>query len=143
MRTWILGLVFGIAGLLLAPPAEAQPARQAARVGVLLFSTLEGDPNLAALRRGLSELGYIEGKNLTLVYRYADGKPERLPALAGELAGLAPDLIFALGGDVAPSAKAATNSIPIVIAVSNDPVQAGLVASLARPGGAQATRIID
>jgi putative ABC transport system substrate-binding protein len=67
-------------------------------------------------------------------YRYAEGKPDRLRGLAGELVATKPDLIFALGGDVAPSARVATSTIPIVIAVSNDPVQAGLVASLARPG---------
>lgn len=122
-----------VALLLLAAPAEAQPARKT--VGVLLFSTPEGDANLAAFRRGLAELGYVEGRNITLLYRYADGKPERLPALAAELAALAPDLIFAMGGDVAPFARTATSTIPIVVAVSNDPVQAGLVASLARPGG--------
>ena len=122
-----------VALLLLAAPVEAQPARKT--VGVLLFSTPEGDANLAAFRRGLAELGYVEGRNITLLYRYADGKPERLPALAAELAALAPDLIFAMGGDVAPFARTATSTIPIVVAVSNDPVQAGLVASLARPGG--------
>ena len=63
------------------------------------------------------------------------GKPDRLRSLAGELVAIKPDLIFALGGDVAPSARVATSTIPIVVAVSNDPVQAGLVASLARPGG--------
>jgi putative ABC transport system substrate-binding protein len=68
-------------------------------------------------------------------YRYAEGKPDRLRGLAIELVAMKPDLIFALGGDVAPSARVATNTIPIVAAVSNDPVQAGLVASLARPGG--------
>lgn len=122
-----------VALLFLAAAAEAQPARKT--VGVLLFSTPEGDANLAAFRRGLAELGYVEGRNLTLVYRYADGKPERLPAQAAELVALAPDLIFAMGGDVAPFARTATSTIPIVVAVSNDPVQAGLVASLARPGG--------
>ena len=114
--------------------AQAQAPR-AARVGVLLFSTPQGDANLAAFRQGLGSLGYVEGKNLTLEYRYAEAKPERLPALAAELVALQPDVIFAMGGDVAPFARTATNAIPIIIAVSNDPVQAGLVASLARPGG--------
>ena len=132
--TW---LCLGLAALVLGFPSgsEAQQARKAARVGILLFSTPVGDENLAALRRGLGKLGYVEGKNLTLVYRAAEGKPERLGALAAELAALQPDVIFAMGGDVAPFARTATSTIPIVIAVSNDPVQAGLVASLARPGG--------
>ena len=126
-------LFVAVALVLLAAGAEAQPARKT--VGVLLFSTPAGDANLAAFRRGLAELGYVEGRTLELVYRYAEGKPERLPALAAELAALSPDLIFAMGGDVAPFARTATSVIPIVVAVSNDPVQAGLVASLARPGG--------
>lgn len=137
MRGLTAGLLAGMALVVLAalPLAEAQPARKPARVGVLLFSTPVGDANLAAFRRGLAELGYVEGRNLELLYRYADGRPERLPALAAELAALSPDLIFAMGGDVAPFARTATSTIPIVVAVSNDPVQAGLVASLARPGG--------
>jgi putative ABC transport system substrate-binding protein len=132
--TW---LCLGLAALLLGFPSggEAQQARKIARVGILLFSTPDGDANLAALRRGLGELGYVEGKNLTTLYRFAEGRPERLAALAAELAALQPDVIFAMGGDVAPFARTATSTIPIVIAISNDPVQAGLAASLGRPGG--------
>jgi putative ABC transport system substrate-binding protein len=111
-----------------------QPAR-VPRLGILLFSSPTHDPNLAAFHRGLSALGYVPDENLTIEYRYAEGKPERLPALAEELARLAPDVIFALGGDVSLPMKAATTTIPIVITTSADPVQDGLVASLARPGG--------
>src|SRR5262249_56860710 len=100
----------------------------------LLFGTPETEPNLAAFLGGLRDLGYIEGKNILIEYRYAEGKPERLRELAAELVANKPDLIFALGGDVAPLARVATNTIPIVMAVRNDPVQAGLVASLAHPG---------
>jgi putative ABC transport system substrate-binding protein len=114
---------------------RAQQAKKIPRIGVLLFGTPDTDPNLGAFIRGLRDLGYIEAQNIVFVYRYAEGKPERLRGLAGELVATKPDLIFALGGDVAPSARVATNTIPIVVAVSNDPVQAGLVASLARPGG--------
>ena len=137
LRSTISRVVIGVAVLLLAAPpsGEAQQAGRLARLGVLLFSTPEGDPNVTAFRQGLSELGYVEGTNLTTIYRYAEGKPERLAGLANELAALKPDVIFALGGDVAPFARTATNAIPIVMAVSNDPVQAGLVASLAKPGG--------
>ena len=67
--------------------------------------------------------------------RFAESKPERLPVLARELVAAKPDLIYALGGDVAPFVRSATSTIPIVMAVSNDPVQSGLVARLARPGG--------
>lgn len=130
-----LAVCVAIALLAALPTADAQQPRKIARLGVLLFSTLEEDPNLATFRQGLGELGYVEGSNLTTVYRYAEGHPERLGALAMELAALKPDVIFALGGDVAPFARTATNVIPIVMAVSVDPVRAGLVSSLARPGG--------
>lgn len=125
-----------MAALLIASaiPASAQQPPKSARVGVLLFSTPQGDANLAAFRQALARLGYLEGQGLTILYRYADGKPERLPGLAAELVALAPDVIFAMGGDVAPFARAATATIPIVIATSNDPVRSGLAASLARPG---------
>ena len=103
------------------------------RVGVLLFNSPQLDP-VAPLIEGLQGLGYVDGKTITIEYRYAEGKTERLPALAAELVQLKPDLIFAYGGDVAPHAKHATNSIPIVALVSNDPVQSGLVASVGRPG---------
>jgi putative ABC transport system substrate-binding protein len=102
---------------------------------VLLFGTPDTDPDLSAFLRGLRELGYVEAQNITIEYRYAEGNPDRLGELARELVAIKPDLIFALGGDVAPSARVATNTIPIVVAVSNDPVQAGFVTSLAHPGG--------
>jgi putative tryptophan/tyrosine transport system substrate-binding protein len=137
MRLTVRGLILGVTLSLLAAllGAEAQQTAKMARLGVLLFSTPEGDANLKSFREGLSELGYIEGKNLTTVYRAAEGKPERLAELARELAALKPDVIFAMGGDVAPFARTATTTIPIVMAVSNDPVRAGLVPTLARPGG--------
>ena len=125
-----------IAGGLLAAPlaVQAQPAGKA-RIGVLLFSTPATDPNLPVLRDALRRLGWLEGGNLTLEYRYGEGRIERLSQYAVELVQLKPDLIYALGGDVAAFAKSATSTVPIVVVVSNDPVQAGLVASLARPGG--------
>ena len=113
---------------------RAEQREKVRRIGVLLFGTPNTDPNLGAFLQGLRELGYIKSQNVVIDYRYAEGKPDRLRGLAGELVATKPDLIFALGGDVAPSARVATSTIPIVIAVSNDPVQAGLVASLARPG---------
>lgn len=117
-----------------AAAAEAQPTA-IPRVGVLLLGTLATEPNVKSFRAGLGDLGYVEGKDLVLDYRSAEGKPERLPELARDLVVAKPTVIFALGGDVAPYARAATSTIPIVAVVSNDPVQAGLVASLARPGG--------
>jgi len=123
-----------LSALLPAPLAALAQPKDAARIGVLLFSNPQTDPNLATFRRGLRELGYIEGRNIVLEYRFADGKPQRLPQLAAELAALKPGLIFVLGGDVVDSAKNATRTIPIVMAVSNDPVEAKVVSNLARPG---------
>jgi putative tryptophan/tyrosine transport system substrate-binding protein len=113
---------------------HAQQRTRIQRIGVLLFGTPDTDPNLPAFLRGLRELGYVEGQNIAIEYRYAEGKSDLLRGLAGELVTIKPDLIFALGGDVAPSARVATTTIPIVMAVSNDPVQAGLVRSFAHPG---------
>jgi len=113
--------------------ARGQHPRKVARVGILLFNSPQTDP-IGPLLQGLQSLGYVDGKTITIDYRYAEGKAERLPDLAVELVQLKPDVIFAYGGDVAPYAKKATGSIPIVAMVSNDPVQSGLVASIGRPG---------
>ena len=125
--------IFAVGATAVAWPLSlrAQQRKQMQRIGVLLFGTPDTDPNLGAFLQGLRNLGYIESQNIVIEYRYAEGKPDR----TGELVAIKPDLIFALGGDVAPSARVATSTIPIVVAVSNDPVQAGLVASIAHPGG--------
>jgi putative tryptophan/tyrosine transport system substrate-binding protein len=116
-------------------PAEAQQRVKIPRLGALLYSNPESDPNFAAFRQGLRELGYVEGQNLLIEHHFADGKPQRLPELAAELVRSKPDVIFALGGDVVPFAQKSTKTIPIVMWVSNDPVETGFVASLSRPGG--------
>jgi putative ABC transport system substrate-binding protein len=103
------------------------------RIGVLLFNSPQAD-YIVPLLEGLRSFGYVDGQSAVIDYRFAEGKAERLPELAAELVRLRPNVIFAYGGDVAPHAKRATDSIPIVVIVSNDPVQSGLVASLARPG---------
>jgi putative ABC transport system substrate-binding protein len=113
----------------------AQPAPRRPRLGILIFSTPQRDPNTQSLLHGLAELGYVDRKNIDIEYRFAEGKPERLPELAVELVGLKPDVLFALGGDVAPLVSNATRTIPIVYAMSADPVRLGLSASLAKPGG--------
>ena len=115
--------------------ARAQQPAKASRLGVLLYSTPQADPQMETVRRGLGELGYVEGQNLVISYRYAEGKPERLADLAAALVREKPDLLLALGGDVAPYAVKATSTIPIVFLSSADPVQLGLAASLARPAG--------
>jgi putative ABC transport system substrate-binding protein len=125
------------AGFILATAsfAQAQKSAKVPRLGVLLFGTPESDPNIPAFFQNMRELGHVEGQNFLLDYRFAGGKPERLPDLAADLVRLNPDVILALGGDVVPAAQKATKSIPIVMLVSNDPVEAGIVASLAHPGG--------
>ena len=90
---------------------------------------------LEFFRQGLRELGYIEGKNLTIEYRYAEGRPERLPALAEELVRLRVDIIVTDTAASARAARKATSTIPIVMVSAGNPIQAGLVTSLARPGG--------
>jgi putative ABC transport system substrate-binding protein len=126
-----LGLLPGCQSL----PFQAPTATKVPTLGILLYGTPATDPTLKAFLDGLSELGYSAGQNLALEYRYAEGRPERLRDLASELVQLKPDVIFALGGDVAPAAKDATNAIPVVVATSADPVRGGLVANLAHPGG--------
>jgi putative ABC transport system substrate-binding protein len=119
-----------------AAPFGAFAQRQSGKVrciGILLFNSPQTDP-IGPFLEGMQALGYIDGKTIAIDYRYAEGKAERLPDLAVELVRLKPDVIFAYGGDVAPHAKKATGSIPIVAMVSNDPVQSGLVASIGRPG---------
>ena len=132
-RTFLVTLA---GGLVAAPLAvHGQPGGKVARLGVLLFSTPTTDPNLAALIAGLRDLGYVEGRNVALEYRYAEGRPERVRELALQLAALKPDVIVVLGGDMVPFVRDATSTLPIVMLTSQNPVEAGVVASFARPGG--------
>ena len=126
-----------VGGTALAWPlgARAQQSVKRHRLGVLLYSTPQADPQMKSLSRGLRDLGYIDGQNLAIEYRYAEGKPERLPDLAADLVGLKPDVLVTIGGDVTSVAIKATRTIPIVFTSSADPVQLGFVASLSRPGG--------
>jgi hypothetical protein len=133
------GLALAGAGLLVGcgvrPGPPASPTERST-VGVLLFSTPAADVTFNAFLQGLGALGYREGENLAIETRYAEGKPERLPELADALVRLKPDVIFALGGDVVADAKRATGTIPVVFAISADPVQSGFVANLAGVMGA-------
>jgi ABC-type uncharacterized transport system substrate-binding protein len=115
--------------------AEAQQAAKVARIG-LLTTNLSTSPHLRdAFRQELRDLGYVEGRNLVIEYRDAEGKFERLPALAAELVALKVDVIVAPTTVGALAAKQATKTIPIVFAAAGDPVGSGLITSLARPGG--------
>src|SRR3989454_497288 len=127
----LIGLALALA---LAPlVAEAQPAEKLARIGYLSLGSAADTPK--ALLQGLRELGYVEGQNLVIEYRYAEGKAERLPDLAAELVSLSVDVIVAGGTPPPLAAKRATRTIPFVMTSAGGPVGSGLVASLARPGG--------
>ena len=116
--------------------ADAQQAGKMFRIGVLDGSTAFGSAVLwKAFLQELSKLGWIEGKNITIEYRFGEQKNERLPELAAGLVRLKIDLIVVAGTPSALAAKSATTTIPIVMTFAGDPVGAGLVASLARPGG--------
>lgn len=122
---------------LAAPGAvDAQPTARMYRVGYLQTATQqEQEPLTRAFDDALRKLGYVEGRNLVIERRFADGKPERLPALAAELVALDVDVIVTGSNPVIAAVKQATPKIPIVMATSRDPVGSGLIASLARPGG--------
>jgi putative ABC transport system substrate-binding protein len=140
MTRCLLGLLITLALDLLAAPlaAEAQPPANVPRIGYLVTGGLDSPETrvlLDAFRQGLRERGYVEGQNIVIEYRAADGQLERFPALATELVRLKPEVIVAQGTPAALAAKDATTMIPIVTPVMGDPVGDGLVASLARPGG--------
>ena len=131
-------MVIAVCALLCGTPlaVEAQGASPRYRIGVLDVVTMDShEANLTAFRHGLRDLGYVEGQNLVIEYRSAEGRPERLPDLAAELARLNVDVLVTRGTRAALVARHVTATVPIVMASSGDPVYAGLVASLARPGG--------
>src|SRR6516162_3611500 len=133
IKTFVLLLV----GLTLASVhlAEAQQPTRIPRIGFLeatSYSTIQA--RVEAFLQGLRELGYVEGKNIHIEYRWAEGKLDRLPNLAAELVRLKVDVIVTGGPTAIPPAKEATASIPIVMAFASDPVGSGFVASLSRPG---------
>ena len=136
-RRVFLGTVVG--SLLVGPLAAAaqQVPGKIPVIGLLDFST--ADPARLnwwqAFRRGLQELGYVEGQSIRLEARWAEGRAERLPGLAAELVGLRVDVIVTGGSEAARAAKQATATLPIVMATGSDPVKFGIVESLARPGG--------
>ena len=115
---------------------EAQPTKKVFRIGLLSGSRPSPMPtNIEALRQGLRELGYVEGQNISIEYRFAEGKEERYAILAAELVNLAVDVIVTFGTQATVAAKQATSTIPILVGNAGDLVGEGIVASLARPGG--------
>ena len=136
MKKKITVLILCVMLLALCTTALAQQPGKIFRIGYLDPSTASGSAVLLdAFRQELSKAGWIEGKNLTIEYRFGEQKPERVPELAADLVRLKVDLIMVIGQPTALAAKNATTTIPIVMANVADPVSAGLIASLARPGG--------
>ena len=130
-RTFLCGLTLGT---LVAPLATgAQPPGRIPRVGILNSDTMQ-DARVGEFRDGLRKLGYVEGQNLLITYRWADGQLDRLPALVDDLLASHVDVIVAIGASVW-AAKRQTSTVPIVMAFSGDPVGTAMVPSLARPGG--------
>jgi len=128
---WLLATVL----LSTAHPTEAQQSGKIPRIAFLMASSPGTDSRVEGFRQGLRELGYIEGKNIAIEWRYAEGKEDRVPKLAAELVQQNVEIIVTDGTNVTRAAKNATKTIPIVMASDADPVGNGFIASLARPGG--------
>jgi putative tryptophan/tyrosine transport system substrate-binding protein len=135
-KKWLWLSVIAVVLVLPGAAAQAQDRNKVPRIGYLAVSPASASPaRTEAFRQGLRELGYVEGKNILIDYRWADGKVDRLANLASELVRLNVDVIVTAGPTAVPSAKQATATIPIVMTFDTDPVGNGFVASLARPGG--------
>ena len=136
MRRKFFGLALGTLLLALCFPVQAQQSAKVPRIGYLGGATASASTvRLEPFRQGLRGLGYIEGKNIVLEWRSAEGKPDRLPVLVAELIRLKVDVIVTAGPSVTRAAKEATVTIPIVMTNEGDPIGTGFVSSLARPGG--------
>jgi putative ABC transport system substrate-binding protein len=132
-----LPFTLGLLLFALCVSAEAQEPRKVPRVGYMTSTSNSNDPGPSgqAFRQGLQDLGYIEGKNILVEYRYIEGNPELIPAFIAELLALKVDVIVANSPTAIRGAKQATKTVPIVMVTTQDPVAAGIVDSLARPGG--------
>ena len=136
MSKKVIRLALSAVLVALCLPAQAQQPAKIFRIGFLVVPTRSFlSARVETFRQGLRELGYVEGKNVIIEYRYAEGKLDLLPALASELVQLKVDVIVTSSTPAVLAAKNATSTIPIVFAATGDPVGSGLVASLARPGG--------
>lgn len=136
MKTKVLLVTFISVLLSTGQFGRAQPSAKIPRIGVLVsLSRSAAAPRVETLKNGLRELGYVDGKNIVIEYRYAEGKPDTLPALVNELIALKVDLIVTDTSNAIQAAKNATTTIPVVFTTANDPVGDGQVSSLARPGG--------
>src|SRR5215510_745412 len=135
-KTALGSILFAAEVLAVAIIPEAQQTKKTPRIGYLVGSSPSADAaRYEAFRQSLRELGYVEGKNIVIESRNAEGKSDRFPALVAELVRLKVDVIVTSGADTTRAAKEATTTIPIVFAQDGDPVTNGFVASLARPGG--------
>ena len=132
-----LFVAFGLAALAAPPLSLAQPrSAKVPRIGYLDYTSADlGRARLERLRAGLRDLGYVEGKNIVIEFRSAEGEIQRLTGLAAQLVQMNVDVIVATGTPAVQAAQRATNTIPIVMGTAGDPVGAGFVASLSRPGG--------
>jgi len=128
-----IGLRVVLSLIVISPVSEAQQARKVYRIGLLTLVALPQYEDI--LRRSLSDYGYVEGRNLTIEWREAEGKTERLATLAADLVALKVDVILVVSNAAAMAAKATTASIPIVMVAVGDPERRGLIASLGKPGG--------
>jgi putative tryptophan/tyrosine transport system substrate-binding protein len=135
-KAGVLSILFVMVLLALAVVAQAQQPKKIPRIGFLIARSPSANaPRIEAFRQGLRELGYVEGKNIIIEWRYAQGKLDRLPALAAELVRLKIDIVVTTGPGPTRAAKEATTTIPVVMAQDPDPVGNGFITSLARPGG--------
>jgi len=133
---WVGVVAIGVEFTMAGAVAQAQQPTKVPRIGYLAVNSLSDNAaRIDAFRQGLRELGYVEGKNIIIEWRSAEGKPDRLPALAVELVSLQVDVLVSYGPTPTRAAKKATTKVPIVMSFDGDPVGSGVVASLARPGG--------
>jgi ABC-type uncharacterized transport system substrate-binding protein len=139
MKKNIFGFALGVVLVALSVPVEAQSAGKVPRIGYVALrnapTSTVPDPATGAFREGLRDLGYVEGKNIFVEYRYAEGKVDRIPVLVTELVQLKVDVLVSPNSQTIRAAKQATKTLPIVMVTTTDPVAAGFVDSLAHPGG--------